>query len=211
MRRIVALIMTVAVLFVSSAYAESLVIEENFSIRNGISFGMNADEIQQIEMANGNKLPTEDNGFAFLFPCDVEYITRLSGASCNILYYLDENDILSGFKYVIFERDTYNSIRDSLSIKYGKANSAEMSPFETKCLSVASKYLYTNPTVTQYDWWLVQYQDCFVCIEASTLKTDVVPLYRVDYTILSYDEVATVLLVQDLIEQDSRKTLEEGL
>lgn len=212
MKRIVALIMAVAVLFVSSAYAESIVIEENFSIRNGITFGMKADEIHQIEIANGNKVATGDDSFDFLFPCDAEYITRLGGESCGILYFLDENNVLSGFRYLISKKDTFNSINNSLSEKYGKARIANRPPFETKVFKISSDYMILNPSTTVNGWWLVQYQDCYVFIEASTLKMDrVSPIYRVDYTILSYDEVATVYLLQELAEQESQKSLDDGL
>lgn len=212
MKRIVALIMAVAVLFVSSAYAESIVIEENFSIRNGITFGMKADEIHQIEIANGNKVATGDDSFGFLFPCDAEYITRLGGESCVILYFTDKNNILSGFRYLIPTIDTYNSIENSLSEKYGKAETTKLLPFETEISEIASDYLMMDPTITMDGSWLVQYQDCYVYIVASTLKMkNVSPLYRVDYTILSYDEVATVFLLLELAEQESQKSLDDGL
>lgn len=210
MKRFVALIMVVAVLFVSSAYAESIVIEENFSIRNGILFGMKADEIDQIEKANGNR---SASSYSYFYPSsDAEYVTRLGGETCGLLYFFDENKILSGFRYVIKEKGTFDSVISSLSDKYGKAKTANMPSFETEVFQASSVLTIMNPSVTVNGWWLVQYQDCYVYIVASTFKMDkTVSMYRVDYMTLSYDEVAVVLSLQDLLEQESKQSLDDGL
>ena len=210
MKRFVALIMVVAVLFASSAYAESIVFEENFSIRNGILFGMKADEIDQIEKTNGNR---SASSYSYLYPSsDKEYVTRLGGETCGLLYFFNEDKILSGFRYAIKEKGTYISVISSLSEKYGKENVGNRPLFETEVSQVSSVLTIMNPSVTVNGWWLVQYKDCYVYIVASTLEMDkTAPMYRVDYTTLSYDEVAAVLSLQDLLEQESKQSLEDGL
>jgi len=190
---------------------------EKFSIRNGITFGMNSDEIDEIETANGNvKLVGEDGDWSFFYPgYDSVYEIMLGGGESNILYYMDSEDKLSGFKYVVAEKP-YSSIVQTLTNKYGKpASFDDKLSLETQALNVSSEVNRAfKPTLTQYDCWLVQYLDCYVFIEATIMKTTdyyISTNYRVDYTFFSHEEISSLFLIKDLWEQNAEQSLEEGL
>lgn len=196
-------------------------INENFFIRNGIVFGMDADEIHQIEVENGNisgaSLVSSEDGWKYYYPdCDAGYQTSLAGYECDIVYYFDDEDLLSGFKYILESERGFKSIKDSLTKKYGKAGTIyDKPPFETQTLSVAAWMVESeivNAELTTYDWWLVQYQDCYVFIEATTSKFyHYNTYYRIDYSVFSNEEAAVVLGIKEFADQQAEQSLENDL
>ena len=122
MKRIVSIILISALLLsLSGCYADS------FSIRNGITMGMDVDEVERIEAQNGlsggvnNRDQYPDNPIASL-----KYIGRellgLDGVMLKYYFQKDTNEIFciqySGY-YKERRDDTFDSLKSLLVDKYG--------------------------------------------------------------------------------------------
>lgn len=216
MKRLVCCILVFICLLSISAYALAEItpfeINEDFYIRNGITFGMSADEIHQIEVENGNVL-IEDSSWQFIYSeISAAYATNLAGYPCDILYYFNDEGNLTGFKYVLEKENEFKSIFENLKKKYGKAGSAnDRPPFETQTLNISRDMAFLNPKITTYNFWLVQYQDCFVYIEITTLKMDEGTHYRIDYSVFSYEEAAVALGIKEFLDQQAEQSVENDL
>lgn len=204
MKKLIAFISIVVMLLVSSACAEKCVVSEKFSIRNGISYGTTREEIKQIESDNGSRLDP-DNGWSDFYPgVNLSYTTSLAGHECSLLYFLDENDTLSGFRYIFNTSSAYDVVINSLREKYGFGTYNKVSPFKTRSTTFSSSYVILNPQFNLKSWWLVEFEDCSVCIEAIYVEVAGSTQYRVDYTIFTHEEVDNVL-------KSTEKSLNEGL
>lgn len=218
MKKVVTFILVLVVFVFGSAYAETTIIDEAFSIRNGISFGMSIEEIQKIEEANQNVMLSSAELDGYTKELFTRYNagcnTRMAGEGCVLLYRIDETDGLAELKYIFSSEETHNAVKKSLTEKYGPTETRkQLPPFEFSAFTANLDVInYLNPYIKVSQLWLVQYEDCFAMIMASKMEMEGVPtIYQVDYALYSLDEAAAVLTVDELHNQEAQRTLDEGL
>jgi len=208
MKRIFIFVLVTMMLFANSASAEKLSVSGKFSIRNGISFGMSRDEVMQIESDNGSILHSPADDGAEIFPgVSLCYTTDLLGYKCDILYYFKSDGTLFGFKYHLTSYSAYNDVVQSLCKKYGYPTTINTrSPFQykTNTYRLSSQVSKIVKYWTPWCWWLIEFEDCSVCIETSQLETKAGnKLYLIDYTIFSHEAADDVLdSKQDSADED---------
>ncbi|MBQ4639942.1 MAG: hypothetical protein IJB69_05460 [Clostridia bacterium] len=191
----------------------SVIAEESFSIRNGITFGMSKNDVeiaeQQTEIAEWPDLFLDTlNHTAFemafgriplntySFP-DLKYKDNIAGQDCIVFYRFDENDTLITMEYLSVNSTLSTNIVDALQTKYGTPHyNTSKIPFKTTSSMYlnAHKLQYTNTKQQSYVAWILPYSDTYVAIEAMVFSvTNVVYYEHITYTAISFDDYITVM------------------
>ncbi|MBP3649705.1 MAG: hypothetical protein J6K73_07990 [Clostridia bacterium] len=209
MKKIVALVMAFVALFVSTACADPVVINDNFSIRNGITYKMPAEEIKKIERNNGSR--TGDSS-VFWGKADLDYLTELMGKETGLVYWHDENDCLKEFQYMLVMG--YNSMESTLRGKYGDPQYVNNPPaIDTRRFVVCDKLKPLDPIVKDYAGWMVKYNDCYVLIEMSNIYAKGLGgnLGFLNYCVLSYEEIEQYQKNQEMVEENVSYSIDNDL
>lgn len=197
MKRITALTLAIVVVFVCcTANAES-VYDKEFSIRNGIKYGISMDEIKNIEIQNGNMILNVDElGVEQFFGNDVEFVvaTELAGNASSVIYWADDNHVLKEFQYWI-PYVSYSTMEKSLVEKYGQPlTKNEKIPFQTRIMTLYENSSSASPKQTGYASWIVFYNDCCVVIEILGFDSVYVKNHvNINYYLVSHEEADAVL------------------
>ena len=156
----------------------------DFSIRNGIRFGMTSQEILQAEGSNGT-LSERDGEVRVGY-----HINSIAGvpigraASDTLIYHLDKyssGNQLSGIDYwsgyydnTSKAKDYYPQIYNSMTAKYGESF-GEFVPFYTNSFSVnvIDCIRYSSSTTVQgFAQWIVRYDGYYVVISTAHLESN---------------------------------------
>ncbi len=181
----------------ANAFAEIKVfrVEEDFQIRNGISFNMNMEEVKAVEALNGSIDITQSS--PRLSGTDREgvllYATSLLGADAELRYDFSDAGTLTGFYYT-YNKAKKADISASLSERYGKPlfkNKDILDVFGSEAIEMYLTYqsLFSNVALREYIGWLIQYDDCYVYVDLIdfTYKNSS-QVNGVFYKILDYEE-----------------------
>lgn len=130
MKRLISLIIIVVI-----SLASSISIAEPFSVRNGIRFGLSADEILSIEEKNGNKI---DNPYgAFYFD------TNVAGYDCRVGYdFADTKNDMNMYRFYYNYAIDVGSSDDQNSIK--KQFMEKCKIFDDLDKTLSEKYTQVN-------------------------------------------------------------------
>lgn len=219
MKRIIGLLLIIAMLIATSAFAE-----EEFTMHAGTRFGMTKDEIKKQEAY----LSFEDvNKSGAFFPSD-NYImsgnTYVAGKNGTILYFFDEYDKMIACVYH-FAGNTanpltkleYNDLISTLTEKYGtpvgdRSGYIEIGKY-IDALDIRARMLeselsqYFYPTEEVFYQWLVPISDGAVDImlmyEIQDFGKGKVFYGFISYTLRTNAEINTIMMQQNR-EQDSR-------
>lgn len=185
MKRLISFMMVLMLMFSSvAAYAEGSRIEEDFTIRNGIKFGMSVEDVRIMEEALGGNAEGETRtknssamGSVTRWGYHVDSIAGIActGNSTTLNYYFNANELLEGVEYWFgyyspsVGRANYNEIYGLMCEKYGtplhdgdgKLFDVRTSAFDSY---FSSKQFGSNNTVT-YAEWLVEFNDTWVVID----------------------------------------------
>ena len=183
------------------ANAATLEYNENFSIRGGIGYGSSKEQVSQIEKNNGSVLKNDwDDVMEQLYgikKSDLRYNTVLAGHDVLIYHYFNSQNELEEFHYCLTP-ETYKDITPSLIEKYGEAQfqGDNRAPFSTKALAEYEAFKGIGEKVSLYDYrgWLLQYNDCYVLIEAA--NSNVISV--INYHFISYEEMEETI---DLLKE----------
>lgn len=197
MKKITAITLAIVIIFVCYTVNAENVYDKEFSIRNGIKYGMSMDEIKNIEIQNGNLIFTADEfGAEQVFGNDVEFVvgTELAGNVATIVYWADDNNVLKEFQYWI-PYVSYSTMENSLVEKYGQPlTKNEIIPFQTRIMTLYDNSSSASPKQTGYSSWVVIYNDCCVVIEILGFDSVYVGNHvNINYNLVSYEEAYAVL------------------
>ena len=209
MKKIISLVLMVAMLFSLSAFAE----EEEFTLHNGTTFGMTMEEVIEIEGNNGFVLSPGESGNT----CSGNGIIA-NQQGTTISYQFDENDSLWHMQYSFSSLDTFDVVEQGLIKKYGNTDfSSETGlafpnicnenpsfpvPMAGYCDSTGKGAVTFDARLLNYSHRLVELddgdclfiehyvwvRDCFVYGEISS----VIEWHHLKYRLLTSDEIATI-------------------
>lgn len=123
MKKIISLVLMIAMLFGMSAFA----VEEEFTLHNGTKFGMTKAEVIEIETPKGFSFKEE--------PYESYVILYGKGTIANhpdstIYYYISNDNGVYEMKYAFSTADTYATVEESLIQKYGETEYSSETGFE---------------------------------------------------------------------------------
>ena len=186
--------------------------DEAFSIRGGIHWGATKEEIVNIETANEN---SPNDSETYYGDYDLSYKTLLAGYEAVITYWLDSNQTLDEFQYILFQSEAYSNIKTALTQKYGVPLFDKQSYIAGTGIDRVSKNLsILSPSERDYAGWIVQYNDCYLMLEMKHLyftQAKGMSLYLVNYDILSYEEMAAHQAAYDGLIEYMNSSFENDL
>lgn len=171
MKKIISLVLMVAMLFSVSAFAE-----EEFMLHNGTKFGMSRDEVINQEAQNDFNLLSRSNileGHGIV----------ANQSNTGITYYFSSNDnLLYCMSYAFADTDSYVAIENSLLNKYGETSYSSITGFafpKVEGFSPSVGFVTSEGTTREkqfkrdrYSHRLVQISDTdYVIIEHYTYST----------------------------------------
>lgn len=184
-------------------------VDSEFTIRGGVHYGSTKEEIDAIEKNNGSS-PTDTDTF-YGETYDLSYTTPLAGHPACVTYWMDSNGILDEFQYLLYTNESYMDIKSALVDKYGAPmNTASTSTaliVGTGIDRISEQLKVLSPYDKDYSGWLIKYNDCFLMIETKNIYIRKAgnSLYVVNYDILSYDEMQS-LQVHNEVYQEFKDT-----
>lgn len=214
MKKVLALIMTIllAVSFGTVSLAQSE-FSENFSIRNGIHYGMTKDEASKIEksplatVSDGEIKDADTLAFRGGHSKDkwndylyYKEITLAGYKNTYMSFGFDENGIIKDITYILNSGDqqkAYTDMRSNLSSKYDTPVFDENAPFPSESYRIASKDdkvlgVSMEFSVAKYSGWLVKYADCYVeidlCLHKLKYNTNTNYICSIGYRLVSFEE-----------------------
>ena len=197
-KMIVLLILALSLLF--PAMAENVTkVDDSFSIRNNITYGMNYNQVLYSEFQQNGMEPTssEDNidtsqdyGYPFDYTKSIGYrgITISNIPDSFLSYYFDENDILVsigyrfGSAYIVPPIDaTYSSMKNALTKKYGKPYNDTGTLITKELITSELSNNYRNNVlfslidsrthISNICQWCISYQNCDLLIDLFTCQS----------------------------------------
>lgn len=183
------------------------VIHEEFSIRNGINFGMKKTEVIKKEQEHGNtegklfrnisiakKTAELQNWTTYLV--DNQYIvqSQIVGNSGLVIYSFNSDDEMNSLRYLVESGFNSTPLTDSLVAKYGKPLFTDgTAPFDSHSLNYyhLSNNREIGATLLNYAGWLVKFDNTYVCIES-------VQFACYDYEYYYYENITYTPISEDL-------------
>ena len=200
MKKLIALSLSLVLLFsnVLVAFSENafkfpfVEIDENFSIRNGIHFGISKEEVSSLEKAKESE-PTDLDTYYGDNAYDLAYTTMLGAHFAYLVYWFDKDDKLDEFQYLLVGRNSsYESMKDSLIKKYGEPLFSQESDsviVETRTDNVSKELRFMSSVDRNYAGWIFKYNDCYLFLEMKETFIEFANFLAIDYKILSYEEL----------------------
>lgn len=177
---LIAMIITVGLM---SVFAETTVMEDDFSIRNGIKFGMTVEEVREIEEGEVSDNTVEINeewddyilGIVKTVGYHKESIAGIpcSGNSTNLDYYFNINSgLLEGIRYwygyydSALGKEYYNELYDLICEKYGSPlhdNDGKL--FDVITNAFGNYFSAGGDSKIRYAEWLKEFNDTWVVVD----------------------------------------------
>ena len=197
MKKAFALLLTIMLLVCSAlpGVADPIVINENFSMRNGITYLCPMSTVKRVERANGSVPSGVGDG-------SLNYYTTLAGCDVCLEYWEKTPSVLQEFQYSFYSIADYKTISGSLRNKYGQPHYTEpLFGISTKARNTQKD---TDGKLMDYAAWMIKYNDCYLLIEMNIGYASYMRMYiaAVNYCPLSY-EVAEALLERESQEEES--------
>lgn len=226
MKKILVLIiamMIVVIPFSTMAEYTTLSFDTDFSIRNGVYFGMNKPQVIEKESEQGNKegevyrsvsiahRASELRGeTAYVDKNSYVVNTTVAGQDALAIYTFDQDEKMNSLRYLTCSSFSSTPLLETLMAKYGLPTFAEpASPFESKAFNYYALCDRSwRAVLHEYAGWLVQYKDTYVLIEAvQFFEYEEVAYYEnITYTPISYelytDYQNSINQAQNSIEND---------
>ena len=138
MKKAFALLLTIMLLVCSAlpGVADPIVINENFSMRNGITYLCPMSTVKRVERANGSVPSGVGDG-------SLNYYTTLAGCDVCLEYWEKTPSVLQEFQYSFYSIADYKTISDSL-----KAN-MDNRTILNRCLAYPRKHATHRKTLTE--------------------------------------------------------------
>lgn len=226
MKRFIALVcLFLTLTFSANAEWELPVVDEEFSIRNGISSGMTKEEVLAVEKTNGN-IPTSNREDYVSF-WELPFLEGIA----NLRYYFTKDDQLRSFAYFDLEDShKFADIYEALNEKYGEPMlTTEFSMFSTaiwndssltamndfsNTWSVDTLSCNTNSSTTDdsmwisnYVVWLVKYNDCAIVIELAEVTTRSRDKYlNLGYASITHEQMEAWLNLREAENQATKNS-----
>lgn len=190
------------------------IVDEEFSIRNGISFGMTKEEVLAVEKANGNNPFSETRDFFK----DISFL----GESVDLEYFFTKSNKLSSFAYSCMpyydglkvSNLDFATIYEALNEKYGEPMlTTEFSLYSTAVWKSNPFNLFTHSSkwsadtlsggvasssedgkiwISNYAVWLVKHKDCAIVIElAEATSTGRSKFWGLGYAAITNEQMET--------------------
>lgn len=225
MKRLIALVCLLLTLTVSaSAEWELPVVDEDFSIRNGISFGMTKDEVLAVEKANGHVPDSnEENNITFR---EMPFL----GGNAWLKHCFTKGDKLSSFAYTrMGDSHKFADIYEALNEKYSKPMlTTELPIFSTaiwldvpfNMFNHSSKWSANTLSggaagstsdgtiwISNYAVWLVKHKDCAIVIELAEATTSRRDKYlSLGYASITYEQMEMWLNLREAENQATKNS-----
>ena len=192
-----------------AAHSQAAVSNKNFSIRNGIQFGMDITDVQAIEQHENRVsvsyygityaeasafVASKQNNTSYIFDENTYIFTDMvAGQECNVVYVFDDENKLISLRYLSEYNMLSSNLSDSLVAKYGAPQySASKMPFETKSFfyyDLCSATYYNDCEQHSYSGWLIPFDNTYVAIEAICFSLSDMMCYEcITYTPISFSE-----------------------
>lgn len=210
MKKLISMLLAIIISMASvSAFAEATVVDGEFSVRNGIKFGMTVDEVASVEKENGNtaayKIMDMDTPVEPLNWIRYDGCVNIASVEMSTLDYLFTGDgSLKGISYSLgnadYNRiDAYPMIQESLCAKYGEPALVGLDSvlMDTSSYSLIDevesmeifKMLGMKWEVTDINQWLIKYPEYYVVIDV--FKSDW--MCHVGYRMFTFEEYEAVI------------------
>lgn len=223
---LIAMIITVGSM---SVFAETTVMEDDFSIRNGIKFGMTVEEVREIEEGevSGNTVEVEIYNSSLMGTVKkVGYHKEsIAGIPCtgngeNLMYYFNINSGLLeeiGYWYGYYDsasgKEYYNELYNLMCEKYGNPlhdNDGKL--FDIITNAFVNYFLFSSggssPKI-RYAEWLKEFNDTWVVVDVVLNEmTAGKPELVVGYRSVSKEEMTK--LVGNAAREEAEKTKERN-
>ena len=203
MKKIISLILMIAMLISVSAFAE-----EEFSLHNGVKFGMTSEEVAAIEEASGFKYHqydthgTIDGKIAGQEDASIFFYYNNSPDAYDIPYCEDNGLYKCTYG---FSNGSYDTLYDALVSKYGQATY----DLNDQHISVSQSFYNTSNCSWNTDGdkislirqWLVPYNDTYILIDLSKRSSSFdmgfgaaleIVVVCINYMVLPYEVVAEI-------------------
>lgn len=157
----VLLVLSIIICGIGSAMAE------DFSVRNGVKFGMTEEEVLKIEIENGTThYESKDLGTKFHYlDC---FQLSIAGFDKSGIWYIfnKKTNKLDDIEYFFLNTSVFSELADMLREKYGEPLNSSFTNgkvWESPSyrMSCAVKY----PQKLQYYEWIVPFDDCYTLID----------------------------------------------
>lgn len=176
---------------------------DNFSIRNGVTFGMSLGQVKSIETNAGLKqteIYGHEYGTSYRFSGEEKNISILGDPSTAIDYYFSkQSKELEIIRFLIYGDNytRFKSLSDSLNSKYGRpsytSSTGELSIFtDAATLDWLDRFHKPN---SEYEQWIVEFDDISVGIVLCFTYTDI----GINFCQLTYSRIPK----QDIEKQNN--------
>lgn len=227
MKRSICLFLIVALMAMSISFASAedyAVFNEEFSIRDGIKYGMSLAEVKEVEKSNGNgqyasEAQQLDNGGR-----DIDYdgLSVAGVSNSYVRYTFDSNDRLYDIGYGLGDIDVsyssakkvYDEMRQNLEDKYGKPINDSDDIFDIysnqmqNMLFMASFFNVTG----EFCQWIAQYNDCWCVIDLMVFNDSMSSNFcYIGYRLVSYEEMAEYVSTSVAAAEEKSNELKSDL
>jgi len=198
MKKIISLVLMIAMLFSMSAFAE-----EEFTLHNGLKFGMTKEEVYEAEKAAGVPL-TEDELY------DYTWEGTIAGERNSKLFILINDSGLYKMHYEFDSLESYDTLNNGLIEKYGKTTySSETGVYldEPTTDHIDSiPYVFTDTySNARYSQWLIPYSDTqSIFIEHYVFQRDRISFSKIYESFSRVEHVISYELLSEYMTEKYR-------
>lgn len=218
MKKIICILLAMVILYSNTALAD------NFTIHNGVSFGMTVDEVKATESNGGLQFQevTKWNNFFDndIFRLESEYTTVAGRDESQVAYLFDTNGRMNAVLYIADDwfKDSFNNdgVIEALEGKYGEpvAKNDEIVDIGGEAYDSVDVYINymkqhpsDNPKVTLFYQWLYPLDEGYVDIQVEMISLSVINYRIISYSYRTEEEIDAV---RDKIQKE-KQSIENDL
>ena len=184
---------------------------EEFSVRNGVKFGLSANDVFAIEKENGiTKTPSkyDDTDYTSYSYSDVSIAGKLGYLN----YEFSKDDKLLGIRYLYEEysntkiADTYIEMEQLLKEKYGEPLNTDSSGVLFPSYTSALRYGKIRKLLN-YEEWLVEYDDYAVIIDIVFCNNKKAYTCAIGYKCITKEEMNLIVQAFEEKENEAQRDL----
>lgn len=227
MKKFMAILLTVCCIVSSSltAIAELHIPEydEDFTIRNGIFWGMDKTKVKEAELSQGNFKSDITNDYYYIalgitcakYGYESMYNhynniskhivqTTVAGQKGLAIYTFDSEDKMNSLRYLTEYSSSTPPLTEMLTAKYGSpAFTDNNGPFETNAFeyfTFAGLHSKATSSLENYSGWLLEYNDAYVMVEAVSFA-----VYESGYGFTYYENITYSPITEKLFHEYQEK------